>query len=68
MEKLCQCLHKRPTLRTGNIKRFVTFLLQQNINVLIFQWIKYREIPAFRYLPADLLFIIDQMIIIVNLF
>ena len=49
-------------------KGFVTFVVQKNPNVLVVQWMIWREAFAFRFLPKDLMFALDQVITIVNLF
>ena len=47
-------------------KEFVTFVLQENLNVLVVHCIIHREAFAFRSLPKDLVFVLDQVITIVN--
>ena len=47
-------------------KRIVTFVLQENANMLVVHCMIHREALAFRSLPKDLIFVLDQVITIVN--
>ena len=52
--------------RQGSRKRFVTFVLQENPNMLVIHCMVHGEALAIRSLPKDLMFVLDKVITIVN--
>ena len=59
MKKLCRvCTDDCPAIQ-GSRKGLVTFVLQENPNVLVVHCIIHREALAFRSLPKDLMFVLD---------
>ena len=59
------CINGCPLMQ-GSRKGFVIFVLQENPNVLIVYYLFHRKALAFRSLPKDLMFVLDQVTTIVN--
>ena len=59
------CINGCPVMQ-GSGKGFVTFVFQENLNVLVVHCMIHREALAFRSLPKDLVFVLGQVITIVN--